>query len=292
MQWRQKPNPKPWIGYWIWWANISEFITFLGLWFCPGCQPNTNDKSEQEDTAEELQAPVFNHSNIEVTEQSEAIKIKYLEDELNKTKIALAEANLKVQEFLKGLSRLNETLPEEIHDSSDYKIEVTEDLDAIKIKDLEDELKRTKRDLVESNSKTKESEEENKNFKGQLADAKCEIEKLKKGKSELQIEADGNKKQIDEMKESNAKDRTFKDKLAINVFNANLGKATHEELGSLLKLDLEELYSKSNEDKGGLISEDISNLVVTYKFFKQNHSRLDWKVKDSDFAHFCLAQHN
>ena len=254
---------------------IREFKSFLGLWFCPGCQPNTNDKSEQEDTAEELQAAVFNHSNIEVTEQSEAIKIKYLEDELNKTKIALAEANLKVQEFLKGLSRLNETLPEEIHDSSDYKIEVTEDSDAIKIKDLEDELKRTKRALVESNSKTSELEEDKKNLKGQVADAKCEIEKLKKDKSELQIEADGNKKQIDEMKESNAKDRTFKDKLAINVFNANLGKATHEELGSLLKLDLEDLYSKSNEDKGGLISEDISNLVVTYKYFKQNHSRLD-----------------
>ena len=253
---------------------IREFKSFLGLWFCPRCQPTTNDASEQQDITEELQAEVFHHSNIEVTKKADAIKIKDLEDELNKTKIALAEANLKVQEFLKGLSRLNETLPEEIHDSSDYKIEVTEDLDAIKIKDLEDELKRTKRDLVESNSKTKESEEENKNFKGQLADAKCEIEKLKKEKSELQIEADGNKKQIDEMKESNAKDRTFKDKLAINVFNANLGKATHEELGSLLKLDLEELYSKSNEDKGGLISEGISNLVITYNFFKQNNSRL------------------
>ena len=59
---------------------------------------------------------------------------------------------VKVQEFEKDLSRLldNETLSEETNDL--HKIEVTEDLDAIKIKDLEDELKRTKRDLVESNS--------------------------------------------------------------------------------------------------------------------------------------------
>lgn len=249
---------------------IREFKSFLGLWFCPGCQPTTNDASEQQDITEELQAEVFHHSNIEVT--------KDLEDELNRMKIALAEASLKAQEFEKELSKLleNETLSEEKNNLNDYEIllEVTEELDAIKIKDLEDELKRTKRDLVESNSKTKESEEENKNFKGQVADAKCEIEKLKKEKRELQIEVDENKNKIDEMKESNAKDRTFKDKLAINVFNANLGKATHEELGSLLKLDLEDLYSKSNEDKGGLISEDISNLVVTYNFFKQNQSRL------------------
>ena len=259
------------------WINeqiiIREFKSFLGLWFCPGCQHTTNDASEQQDITEELQAGIFNHSNIKVTKDLEVV-----EDEVNKMDIALAEVDLKVQEFEKDLSRLldNETLSEETNDL--HKIEVTEDLDAIKIKDLEDELKRTKRDLVESNSKTKESEEENKNLKDQLTakskaltDAIYEIEKLKKEKSALQIEADGNKNKIDEMKESNAKDRTFKDKLAINVFNANLGKAAHEELGSLLKLDLEELYSKSNEDKGGLISEGILYLVLTYNVFKQNH---------------------
>ena len=91
-----------------------------------------------------------------------------------------------------------------------------------------------------------------------LTDAKSEIEKLKQQKNELQIEADTNKTKIEEIKESNSKDRKFKQKLAIKVFNA-----TGEDLESLLKLDLETLYSKSNEGKGGLILEGISNLVLT-----------------------------
>ena len=42
---------------------------FLGNWFCPGCCPTANDTSEQQDTTAELQAEVFNHSNIEVTKE-------------------------------------------------------------------------------------------------------------------------------------------------------------------------------------------------------------------------------
>ena len=125
---------------------------------------------------------------------------------------------------------------------------------------------------MESNAKTlaevnsKQVEQEQNNLSGKesndmtennqaLTDAKCEIEKLEKEKSELQIESNLNLTKIKDMKEAHAKDRKFKQKLAIKVFNFH---PNLEDLESLLKLDLEELYSKSNEDKGGLITESIS----------------------------------
>ena len=216
---------------------------------------------------------IKNNSEIQVTKESDLMKIKGLVDDLNKTKIAPAEANSKAEDFEQNkkiitelAKRLNECNKGFIKATSEIKESNSKALAEVnsKVKNLEQEQdnlnKKESCDLTENNQA--------------LTDAKCKIEKLKKEKSELQIEADRNKNKIEEMEVSNAKDRTFKDKLAIKVFNASLCKTTHENLGSLLKLDLEELYSKSNEDKGGLISEGISNLVLTYTFFKQNHSRL------------------
>ena len=189
--------------------------------------------------------------------------IEALEKNLKEISQALSDAKSKIEKLKQEKSELqveaniNKTMFAEMKESN---AQALAEVNA-KVKNLEqeqDDLK--KKDFTENNQA--------------LTDAKCEIGKLKKEKRELQIEADGNKNKIEEMEVSNAKDQTFKDKLAIKVFSASLCKATHEKLESLLKLDLEELYSKSNEDKGGLISKGISNLVLTYKFFQQNHFRL------------------
>ena len=59
---------------------------FVGNWFCPNCQATTNNASHEQD----INAEVSNNFTIEVTK--DVMKIQDLEDELNKTKIALAEA--------------------------------------------------------------------------------------------------------------------------------------------------------------------------------------------------------
>ena len=262
---------------------------------------------------------IKNNSEIQVTKESDLMKIKRLVDDLNKTKIAPAEANSKAEDFEQNkkiitelAKRLNERNKGFIKATSEIKESNSKALAEVnsKVKELEQErndlnkkvsdasntiealeknlkeisqalsdakskiekLKQEKSELqVEANvnktmfvemkesnakalsdlnSKVKDLEHERYNLnikelndltenKQALTEAKCEIEKLEKEKSELQQEAEMNKTKIEEMKELNSKGRKFKQKLAVKVFND-----TGEDLESLLTLDLEELFLK------------------------------------------------
>ena len=200
-------------------------------------------------------------------------KVKALEQERNDLKKRVSNASNTIEALEKNLKEISQALSDAKSKTEKLKQEKSElQVEANINKTMFAEMKESNAQaLAEVNAKVKNLEQEQDDLKKKdftennqaLTDAKCEIGKLKKEKRELQIEADGNKNKIEEMEVSNAKDQTFKDKLAIKVFSASLCKATHEKLESLLKLDLEELYSKSNEDKGGLISKGISNLVLT-----------------------------
>ena len=207
-----------------------------GIWFCPTCQPTTNIPSEQSE--------VSYCSKNEVTKCHENVmKIKNLEDELNRTGQVFADINSKMKGLEQERNDLNKKLSNAANTNKALEKNLKEFSQALTVSECENEKlnneknelhvedDRNKYKIVEmkaSNAKAvaqlmsyvKELEEDRTDLLKKVSNAAItqetlkknlkvyyedEIKKVEKEKSELQLEAERNKTKIVEMKESNAK---------------------------------------------------------------------------------------
>ena len=202
---------------------------FLGSWFCPNCQATTNNASHEQDTNAEAKAKVCNNSTIEVTKESNLMKIQDLEDELNKTKIALPEAqeqnDLKKKESY-ALTENNQALEKEKYNLLEKVVRQDQEIQKLnKINfDTKGENEKLQLDLNEANNKIETMQH---------------IQDTKSRNNRIEV-----KDLKAKLKDSNSKLEKLRNLLAAKLF---LFDPDNENLQALQNMEIEKLFSKYDQ---------------------------------------------
>ena len=194
----------------------SKFM-FLGNWFCPNCQATTNNASHEQDTNAEAQTKVCNNSTIEVTIES------------NLMKIALAEAqeqnDLKKKESY-ALTENNQALEKEKYNLLEKVVRQDQEIQKLnKINfDTKGENEKLQLDLNEANNKIETMQH---------------IQDTKSRNNRIEV-----KDLKAKLKDSNSKLEKLRNLLAAKLF---LFDPDNENLQALQNMEIEKLFSKYDQ---------------------------------------------
>ena len=266
--------------------NLKEFSQALTVSECENEKLN-NEKNELqvEDDRNKYKIVEIKASNAKALAQVNSY-VKELEKERTDLNKKVSNAAITQETLKKNLKVYYEDEIQKLKKEQKSELQLEAERNKMKIEKI---IESNVKALAEANSKSKDLEQERDSLNKKLSntltensqalrDAKSEIKKLKKELSEQKIEAE-------ELKESVAKDRKFKENLAVEIW-----RATGEELVPLLKLDLEELLSKSNANSKDLVnlktelSEEVTNLKS--KLNLQIFKRENYEAKHEEIMNF------